>query len=406
MRGTWKAAALFVGSIVSMTTVADAQPLGAFSWQQQPYCNRIVVNVTQTGDVFTLDGYDDQCGAARGASVVGIAFQNPNFTIGLAMTIVTTPGAAPVHVDAQINLATLNGQWTDNSTASGTFVFNGPGGGPSRPLGAKSGPLEINATLNALPEIRLNGGDSIPDIVGYRVAGSLSSPLATSINSTLLNVGGGGFGGTNFTGATGQIFAYSREQFTDTAHGTALFFATTPNGSSGPTTRMMIEHDGQVGIGAFGPGTPPLEMLHVKGDIRVGTSGTNGCVQNNNGGTIAGTACASDLRFKRDITSYSSMLDRVTSLRPVQFYWRAAEFADRGFGDAREDGLIAQEVEQVLPELVSTDAEGFKAVNYTTLPLLTLQAVKELKAENDRLKEQNAALERRLATLETAILRR
>jgi hypothetical protein len=384
---------------------ATAQPIGTFTWQQAPYCNRIVVNVTQSDSLFTLDGYDDQCGAATRASVVGVAFPNPDLSIGLAMTIVTTPGAAPIHIDARITLPTASGQWTDSSTASGNFVLNGPGGGPPRPVGAVSGPLQINATLNALPELRLNGGDSIPDIVGYRVAGSLASPLATSINSMLINVGGGGFGGTNFTGATGGMYVYSREQFTDTAHGTGVFFQTTPNGAAGPTTRMMIEHNGNVGIGTS-IASPPIDRLHVVGDIRVGTSGNNGCVNNNNGGMIAGTACASDLRFKREITSYPSMLDRVVRLRPVQFYWRATEFTERGFGGAREDGLIAQEVEQVLPELVSTDAEGYKAVNYSKLPLLTIQAVKELKAENDRLKEQNAALERRLATLESAILRR
>jgi hypothetical protein len=55
--------------------------------------------------------------------------------------------------------------------------------------------------------------------------------------------------------------------------------------------------------------------------------------------------------------------------------------------------LIAQEVEAVLPELVTTDEQGFKAVNYSKLPLLTIQAVKELKAENDDLKTRLAALE-------------
>jgi hypothetical protein len=56
--------------------------------------------------------------------------------------------------------------------------------------------------------------------------------------------------------------------------------------------------------------------------------------------------------------------------------------------------LIAQDVEKVLPDLVETDADGFKAVNYSKLPLLTIQAVKELKAENDALKQRIAELER------------
>jgi chaperonin cofactor prefoldin len=54
--------------------------------------------------------------------------------------------------------------------------------------------------------------------------------------------------------------------------------------------------------------------------------------------------------------------------------------------------LIAQDVEQVMPELVAADGDGYKAVDYSKLPLLTIQAVKELKAENDTLKAQVAAL--------------
>jgi hypothetical protein len=372
---------------------ASAQFIGTFTWKQEPYCNVVVLNVTQVGTVFSLDGYDDQCGAATRASVVGAAFQNPNGTIGMAMTVVGTPGAAPVHIDARITLPTLNGDWADNSTASGTFVFNGAGGGAARPLNARSSPIEITATSSSAPEIRLNGGDSVPDIVGYRVAGSLATPFATSVNSTLVNIGGGGFDGTNFTGATGQIYAYSREQFTATARGTALFFATTPNGSAGPTTRMLIEHNGNVGIGT----TSPLELLHVNGDVRIGS-----CVYETDGGV----SCLSDEQFKRGIRPVSFALDRVAALQPVRYSWRTDEFPDRHFDTGESVGLVAQDVERVLPELVSTDAHGYKAVDYSKLPLVTIQAVKELKERNDRLTEQNAALERRLEALEAAITRR
>ena len=42
---------------------AEAQSLGTFQWQLQPYCNLVTVTVTQNGGLYTLDGYDDQCGA-------------------------------------------------------------------------------------------------------------------------------------------------------------------------------------------------------------------------------------------------------------------------------------------------------------------------------------------------------
>lgn len=152
--------------------------------------------------------------------------------------------------------------------------------------------------------------------------------------------------------------------------------------------------DGKVGIGT----TAPADKLQVTGDIRVGT-GTTGCVKDADGTVITGT-CSSDLRFKKDVTPFANMLDKVARLQPVYFNWRASEFPNKQFGNALSFGLIAQEVEQVLPELVTKDEQGFRAVNYSKLPLLTLQAVKELKAENETLKQQNAALESRLEALE------
>ena len=122
-------------------------------------------------------------------------------------------------------------------------------------------------------------------------------------------------------------------------------------------------------------------------------------MKNRNGGTIIGT-CASDERFKRDVRAQADVLDRVASLRPVEFSWRVDDFPGRGFGPDREAGLLAQEVEQVLPELVITDADGFKAVNYSQLPLLAIQAIRELKERNDGLEASVAELAARLAALE------
>ena len=87
------------------------------------------------------------------------------------------------------------------------------------------------------------------------------------------------------------------------------------------------------------------------------------------------------------------MLDKVTALQPVHYFWRSDEFPDRHFGNSRSYGLIAQDVEEVLPELVATDSDGYKAIDYSKLPLLTIQAVKELKAENDSLKQSVAQID-------------
>ncbi len=146
--------------------------------------------------------------------------------------------------------------------------------------------------------------------------------------------------------------------------------------------RFIVKENGNVGIGT----TTLADRLQVAGDLRVGT-GSTGCVKDADGTIIAGT-CSSDARLKREIKPFANLLDQVVRLQPVHFYWRVDEFKVRHFGVKRSFGLIAQEVEKVMPELVSEDEQGYKAVNYSKLPLLTLQAVKELRQENEALKQK------------------
>lgn len=194
-------------------------------------------------------------------------------------------------------------------------------------------------------------------------------PNTTNSSSTFLGYLSGG--SNNLTNAT----AIGARAFVEQSNALVLGSVDGVNGATAMT---------DVGIGV----TTPARRLDVNGIIRVGsTTGTIGCVEDRDGTVIAGT-CASDERFKKNITPFSSVLNNFSRLRPVSYFWRADEFADQKFGTKQSFGLIAQEVETLFPELVSTDDKGFKAVNYSKLPLLTIQAVKELKAENDTLRQQ------------------
>ena len=124
---------------------ADAQSLGTFRWQLQPYCNVLTVVVTQVGSVYRVEGTDDQCGAATSASVIGTAFQNPNGSIGFGLNVVAAPGGIAAPIDATIALATLSGTWRDSGGGSGTFAFTpgaGTGGSP-RPAPTAAVPAAI-----------------------------------------------------------------------------------------------------------------------------------------------------------------------------------------------------------------------------------------------------------------------
>jgi len=226
--------------------------------------------------------------------------------------------------------------------------------------------------------------------------GTSTAPAAVQLGDTLGAFGMGGIDTTN-SGQPGAFMgSLATENWTATAHGSALGFLTTAIGTATQQINMGILSNGNVGIGTPHDvnGLPTAtDRLQVFGDVRVGTTGTNGCVKSFDGTGLTGT-CASDQRFKKDITPFAPALDRLTALQPVHFSWRATEFPDRHFGTSRASGLIAQDVEKVLPELVATDEEGYKAVDYGKLPLLTIQAVKELKRENDALKSRVAELER------------
>jgi hypothetical protein len=130
---------------ITFTAVhAAAQPLGSFRWQIQPHCNVLTVNVAQHGGIYTLDGTDDRCGDAQAASVVGIAFLNPNGLVGFGMTVVL-PGGTPVHIEATIDMNSLNGTWRDSAGNSGAFVLTPGAGSGGTPRLVPSGGLAINS---------------------------------------------------------------------------------------------------------------------------------------------------------------------------------------------------------------------------------------------------------------------
>ncbi len=138
-------------------SAADAQPLGSFRWQQQPYCKVITVNVVQSGAVYHVDGTDDQCTGATHASVSGLAFPNPDGSIGFGLTIVTSPGGVPVHLDAAMSLATLAGSWRDSSGQTGAWtLLGGPG------LGGSPGQRRCRRLSAASPSAALRSPTSAP----------------------------------------------------------------------------------------------------------------------------------------------------------------------------------------------------------------------------------------------------
>ena len=89
----------------------------------------------------------------------------------------------------------------------------------------------------------------------------------------------------------------------------------------------------------------------------------------------------SDIRFKENVRTIDGGLSLVDQLRGVR-YSKKGSAVD-------QIGVIAQEMEEVLPEVVITDGDGVKSVAYGNIVGVLIEAIKELKAEIDQLKAGN-----------------
>ncbi len=133
--------------------------------------------------------------------------------------------------------------------------------------------------------------------------------------------------------------------------------------------------------------------------------------------TVSGTSwttnnawAGSDIRWKQNITALSGSLDKVIQLKPVNFDWRTSEFPDLHFTNGTQIGFIAQDVEKIIPEVVTTDNNGYKGISYERITPVLAGAIQEMNRKNTdlnvkvmTLETENTALQARIAALEAKI---
>ena len=145
----------------------------------------------------------------------------------------------------------------------------------------------------------------------------------------------------------------------------------------------LLALNASVGIGT----TTPSESLDVNGNGRfrsVGNAGSANDLRITSDGTL--TTNTSDVRLKKDIQLIDNALEKICRLRGVSFAWRKDAAA------GRQQGILAQDVLQVAPELVF-QRDGYYGVDNSELVGLFVEAIKELKHENELLRQRIAQLE-------------
>ncbi len=142
------------------------------------------------------------------------------------------------------------------------------------------------------------------------------------------------------------------------------------------TNGIIIKENGFVGIGIVNPTT----KLYVNGDITANS--------------VAGT---SDARYKTNVMPVTNALEKVKALQGVYFNWNQKDFPQKEFGSQKELGFIAQEVEKVVPEVVTREKnnEEYRAVKYDKIVALLVEAIKEQQKQIDQLQKKIKVLSKK-----------
>jgi hypothetical protein len=221
-------------------------------------------------------------------------------------------------------------------------------------------------------ELRTGANTTITKLSGYSGAvGYTLAPFAIGQSTQLASAALTVYGAT--------LAANFQTNQTGAGSGLAAYFV---NGSGGGYSSWIYigsapGTDWKIGKNISNPtaSTYHFEIVDSSNNIRMQINNGTGNV------TFSGTVTQnSDIRLKKNIRSIENPLSKILQTRGV-LYDRVDE------SDSNEFGFIAQELESILPELVSTSDLDVKSVKYQNITPLLVEAIKELKAENDNLKD-------------------
>ena len=149
---------------------------------------------------------------------------------------------------------------------------------------------------------------------------------------------------------------------TSTLHDTNLHFATNDGGDNGLKERMVIFHDGEVRAKS----TVSASLFRSSGDV------------------VA--FYTSDERLKDNVKTISEPIYKLQQLRGVEYEWNDKQ--DIYPSGSKDSGIIAQDVEKVLPQLVKENSNGYLGVRHDRLVGLLIESVKDQQKQIDDLKRE------------------
>ena len=250
------------------------------------------------------------------------------------------------------------GSWTTRLFSSGstqyfnaqTFIFNNSGYGTTEFVRFTSGGRVGVGVTNPSARLQVNfdGDNGSGGLTEYGIAHSSSTSGQATIGSWNT---GDGYANLNLASSNGTYFWHLSKRPSGNSHRLEYFFY-----ESGFFSRFIFTK-----LGDF----------HADGDV------------------VAYSTTASDEKLKNNIEPIHNALDKVSKLNGVSFTWNCGSRKDE-----KDLGVIAQNVEKVLPELVREkespyhDDQTIKTVDYEKLTAVLIEAVKELQQKVEKLENK------------------
>ncbi len=162
------------------------------------------------------------------------------------------------------------------------------------------------------------------------------------------------------------------------------------------TSASTLIVQGQDPAGGSAPPQIVMTADALGASLSIGTDSVAEALTVMGNGWFSGDVIAlTDTKVKRNVEPVRDALEKVSRMNGYYYECKTDEFPNLNMPTDRQIGFLAQEVKEVVPEVVSENKLGLTGVSYGRLTALLVEAVKELKSENEELRSRLEKLEER-----------
>ena len=372
--------------------------------------NKLTGDVEIDGTTLTVDSTNNRVGMGTDSprSVLDLnTTRDQKIRFGTAGTIGETQNDAGDYIANNLFVSADSGgtkTYTKTTGDNGNCILQDFFNGTTFYTGV-TGAQDATGTLNDFERMRIDGSGN----VGIGVVPNTNWNVAYDVLQVDRGVSlwGGGSSGASFASMGANYYYDGNYKYLENTYATDFYqylggfiWRTAPSGTANNaisfTIAATLNNAGEFRSGYSATGYLSLSnVLTGYGAASYPTLKTDGSAiyfdaQNTYTGYISynsGFVDISDERDKDNIVTIDNALDKVSQLRGVYHTWK--DNRDEG---KRHTGLIAQEVNEVMPEVVTEGADKY-GVNYGKLVGVLIEAIKELKTENENLRARVEALE-------------